>query len=243
MSYILDALKRSEEKRGDMPASSIQQAAIPLRQSERSRWRMPVMLVAVALVVGWLVIQWQAWNTDHAMISTTGVQALADPEAKVANVYSDGEEPRQAVEHRRMVQSAHQVQSTNQVQSTEPKAVDRQTGKPIFKPVSQASPVSRMNVSPQFEPEVPNAIEARDSKSMFELPLAEQQSMPVIRIEGHIYDTEPSARMVIINGHVRKEKQLISAGLVLQEITQDGVILDYHGHVFHMGVFDNRAEQ
>jgi len=67
---------------------------------------------------------------------------------------------------------------------------------------------------------------------------ATQQSMSAIKIEGHIYDENPDARMVIINGKVRKEKQTISAGLLLQEITPDGVILNYQGRSVPIGVFD-----
>jgi len=62
--------------------------------------------------------------------------------------------------------------------------------------------------------------------------------MPEIKIEGHIYDIDPHARMVIINGLVRKEKHSIGSDMLLQEITSDGVIINYKGDLFHIGVFD-----
>jgi general secretion pathway protein B len=78
-----------------------------------------------------------------------------------------------------------------------------------------------------------------NTRSIFELSPAEQRSMPKITIEGHIYDADSQVRMVIINGKVRKENQFVSDGLMLQKITPDGVILDYRGKVFHLGVFDH----
>ncbi|MDQ6992077.1 MAG: general secretion pathway protein GspB [Mariprofundus sp.] len=70
------------------------------------------------------------------------------------------------------------------------------------------------------------------------LSLSEQASLPDVHIEGHIYDKIATRRMVIINGQVRHEKQNIENGLILEEITSDGVILNYNGTVFHIGTFD-----
>jgi len=71
-----------------------------------------------------------------------------------------------------------------------------------------------------------------------DLPLEKQHALPEIVIAGHIYDESPSARMVVINGKVRREKQRFGDGLILEEITAKGITLSHHGTIFRMGVFD-----
>jgi len=213
-----------------MPAASIQQASVLLDQPRHRRLWLPIMLAVAALIVGWFIARWQAVDMQYerALPTLVGTQEFerldrvsqSDPLAKPKPLPTG---------------ALHSVQQSNSA------VTGVQTEKPVFQPISPASPVSRMHIAPPVKEETQSVQVDGDGESVFDLPLAEQQSMPAITIEGHIYDADPQARMVIINGNVRKEKQHISAGLVLQEITADGVILDYHGHVFHMGVFDHQA--
>jgi len=228
MSYILDALKRSQEKRGDMPAASIQQASILLDQPRHRRLWLPIMLAVTALIVGWFIARWQAVDMQYERALPTLV----------------GTQESERLDRVRKSDPLAKPLPTRALYLTQPPnsaVTGVQTEKPVFQPISPASPVSRMHIAPPVKEETQSVQVDGDGESVFDLPLAEQQSMPAITIEGHIYDADPQARMVIINGNVRKEKQHISAGLVLQEITPDGVILDYHGHVFRMGVFDHQA--
>jgi len=111
--------------------------------------------------------------------------------------------------------------------------------RPVFAPITPASALNRLDVStPHQDTDQPQALDTTTVKSIFELSQNQQQAMPKIKIEAHLYDDDPRSRMVIINGKVRREKQTIGAGLVLQEITPDGVLLHYQGSVYHMGVFD-----
>jgi len=70
--------------------------------------------------------------------------------------------------------------------------------------------------------EIPATQEKEDPPRRVDLPVHIQQALPPIRIEGHIYDANPSARMVIINGHVRREGQQLEGGLRLEGITETG---------------------
>jgi len=71
-----------------------------------------------------------------------------------------------------------------------------------------------------------------------DLPINEQNNLPGLKIEAHIYDDAPAARMVIINGHMLREGQSIDDGLVLEAITEKGIVLNHQGTRFRMGVFD-----
>ena len=71
------------------------------------------------------------------------------------------------------------------------------------------------------------------------LPAQTRNSLPAIQISGHIYDPTPANRMVIINGQVEREGHFVSDGLILEKITEDGIVLNYSGTLFFMNVFDS----
>ncbi|MDQ6969160.1 MAG: general secretion pathway protein GspB [Mariprofundus sp.] len=240
MSYILDALKKSDEKRGSESAALARPAAVPLGQSGQRRFVWPLMLAVAALIAGWMVAQWQASGSKPVLNQSVSDQSVSN-RAVASQAVALQPAVSQSVASGSVVHPVAEP-TLNQPQASRPVSLIKehlnpaQESKPIFKTVNASSLVSRMNDSHRFVAE--QQPESVNIKSRFELPEAEQQSLPELSIEGHMYDVEPQTRMVIINGKVRKEKQSISAGLVLQEITVDGVILNYHGHVFHMGVFE-----
>jgi len=239
MSYILDALKRSEEKRGAGFAAPNLMVTVPSQPLQHRRFVWLLLFGGLLLILGWQMIQWQSGDSNQGI----EVQRVASKTAE-----SEGVREPQTAPHPTLIRPAEAIASlpqtpvTHPVQSSRVKSVVHiQKDKPMFKSVRSMSPVSRMNTAHVAETSVRDTVPdvPSNTRSIFELSPAEQQSMPKITIEGHIYDAEPQARMVIINGKVRKENQFVSDGLMLQEITPDGVILDYHGKVFHLGVFDH----
>jgi general secretion pathway protein B len=71
----------------------------------------------------------------------------------------------------------------------------------------------------------------------YELPPAIQQEIPKITISAHFYDADPSASIVSIRGNVMHEGQEVAAGLKLERITPEGVILNYKYYRFYRPVF------
>lgn len=64
------------------------------------------------------------------------------------------------------------------------------------------------------------------------------KSLPAITISAHIYNALASKRMVIINDKVLHENKYISENLLLKNITQHGVELEFDGISFSMTAFD-----
>jgi len=89
------------------------------------------------------------------------------------------------------------------------------------------------------KPEAKMQSETRDRKiqDISKLPVNIQQALPVIHIAGHIYAKSPAARIVMVNGNIVHEGDIVASGLVLESITPDGVVFRYRGTRFHMGVF------
>ncbi|MDQ7000398.1 MAG: general secretion pathway protein GspB [Mariprofundus sp.] len=292
MSYILDALKKSEQQRAALNIPP--EAPAPPRQpvSAMPRLRLSLVILLVLLTAGWFIARLQTpdnqqsspavstqmtakpviseqtgsersiakQDASHHVVSqqtTTGqtasVQAVASapitaPAASVLQPLPGEIEKRSHT----ITKTTAKPPIQNKVRPEQPDIsaksslghapVSRSEAKvvPIFKPITPTSPVSRSTGRfPDIDTDTSQAAPANaDIRSLSELPVSVQQSLPSINIEGHIYDDRPARRMVIVNGNIRREKQPIGNGLRLEEITPDGVILSYQGNVFHMGVFE-----
>ena len=69
-----------------------------------------------------------------------------------------------------------------------------------------------------------------------ELPPSLRKQLPSLKLTGHLYSlAHPKARKVILNGIALKEKQYLDDEMMVNEITPDGVILDFQGRLFRMG--------
>ncbi len=239
MSYILDALKKSEQQRSGMSLPTQTPALAPQQASATSRFGLPLMLLAVALAAGWFFIRFQQPASHQLPLAKV---------AESASIKQHHHTPIQDRDHHKIMPSSkagpaipvtrEQQQAMSAPQA--PVSRNRPEVTPVFKPITPVSPVSRAaSQLPELPEEVTQPSPAETNiAALSELPVSVQQSMPHINIEGHIYDDNPAGRMVIINGVIRKEKQPIGQNMRLEEITPNGVILSYQGYVFHMGVFE-----
>ena len=234
MSYILDALKKSEEKRSALQQASNPMIVTPASTSVSYHFGLPLMFILLLFVLGWLLLQWQGSDQREGVevqnvIPANGAVILDSTSERVATI--EAEQQSQA--------SAFQQDSLSALLNKEEAIIHIEQEQPVFIPLTPTSPLSRIKPTLQLSrhQDQPN-LDQKNVKSVYDLPLTQQQSLPRIHIEGHIYDPDPDVRMVIINGHVRREKQTISAGLSLQEITPDGVIINDKGRMFKVKVFD-----
>ncbi len=68
-----------------------------------------------------------------------------------------------------------------------------------------------------------------------ELPPTIQQEIPKLSILFHLYSGNPGDRRVGINNRTLREGDAVAPGLVLEQITPDGMILSYKGYRFLHG--------
>lgn len=68
--------------------------------------------------------------------------------------------------------------------------------------------------------------------SFNELPIQIVKKLPQLRISILLYSDEPSSRMVRINGYTLREGQTLLNDIVVEKILNDGVILNYHDFKF-----------
>jgi len=65
-----------------------------------------------------------------------------------------------------------------------------------------------------------------------ELPEEIRSEMPPLAINVHVYASNPSGRFVLINLRKRREGETVEAGIRLERIVPQGVVLRYRDHSF-----------
>ena len=80
-----------------------------------------------------------------------------------------------------------------------------------------------------------DAAPERTPQTFAELPLSIQQEIPKLSIMFHLYSGKPKDRLVGINDRMLREGDSVEPGLVLEQITPDGMILIYKGYRFLRG--------
>ncbi|MBF0559873.1 MAG: general secretion pathway protein GspB [Nitrospirae bacterium] len=207
MSYILDALKKSEQKRrqGTVP-DLLTVHESPGEKPRKQPWG--TYVVVSLLLVGGLVSVW-LYKVRPGVTLSAQVQVPAAPPQPV--------------------QVAVPVQTPATAAVVQP--VQRET----VPPVAARVPVRETErIVEAREPRTPSKQTVMKES---ELPSAIQQELPRIDIAAHFYDADPAARIVSMRGNVLHEGQYVAAGLKLEKITPEGVILNYKDYRFFRPAF------
>lgn len=233
MSYILEALKKSERERGHGVAPGIQtvhSSSLNYHVSKRSLW--PWILIT-AVMLNLVALAYFAFNNpEHTgtlensiteessaqVVTTTGTQAAEKP--VVNNISIDSEA----------------APSQRSAQIALPATTAQTPGAQEFR--SQAS-----NRTPEV-----NAPQPSESNTRIELPISMQAvdimqlpddiraHIPNMEFSAHVYSSNPMQRSVVINGRFMEEGERMNEDFILKEITSTGVIMDFKGYLFHTNV-------
>ena len=257
MSYILDALKKSEEKRmqGTVPDVLTAQEVVYHEPKRRRLW--PYLIISVlllnALAAVWLV-PWKS-KKSNAVVESSALTKLAlrghdslsggivkpgSPAAAVAESGANTLKPASEMKplHSGAVTQPHQfspVKDGGQKKVAEvPKpATDAKESHDASVPSSQA-PAMAEPAEPKHPVDalpIPNKV-----YSLSELPLSLQQKLPSFGISVFLYSDDPASRMVKINNKMLREGDYLSEGLKLEEINQNSLILSYQSFRFRVGL-------
>jgi len=245
MSYILDALRKSDQQRqrGVPPTLLAPQAA-----SAESRPRVPtsyLVVTAVLVGAGIVVGSLRPWQSESATTPPARNPLESTPGASPATAQPrDAQQPRQETSIRGakapIPSSAVLSEDTatgRQAPAVLPPQPKRQTPSPPRKavPTGPQQTVKAFSAKPQSATPAPTA-PTQKLVAMADLPLAVRQEIPAMSISVHAYSPEPRNRLVGINDRVLHEGEDVAPGLRLEEITRDGMILRYKGYRFLRGV-------
>lgn len=248
MSYILEALRKSDQQRQRGAAPTLPAAPAPAAASRQPAFLLygllAALLVGAGMVIGWL----RPWQSEQAAPARPAPVAVRPEPIAVRPLESN---PRQAAPT--PSQMAPRPKPETRPQSATP-PVQAAPAPIAAQPQPPAHTGSKADGTrrqadalvsgrkPAPAPEQPAGNAAADAAraqaviAMAELPLALQQELPAMTISVHAYSGNPRDRMVGINNRMLREGEYVVPGLKLEQITPDGMIFGYKGFSFRRGV-------
>jgi general secretion pathway protein B len=207
MSYILEALKKSEQERHRGRTPDLQALHSLLTPTVHKRRWWPLILSLVLLFNAALILIWRDWETarpEPAATNAAVATAPTTPKPMIAPPVLQAQVPR----------------------------VPQQAVAAASAPTDTTSPATEMPA-----PVAPVQTQESRILALSDLPPEVRRGIPEMSFAVHLYSAKPSESMVSINGKMLKEGQEVSAGLKLEHITPDGMVFSYQGYTFKRGVF------
>ena len=225
MSYILDALKKSEQQRGNGKIPDVQtvhSSSLNYRDEKKAYW--PYFLI-IAILLNLIAILYFIFDKELEPGTITPQEEYTASKAETGSTQekvaaTDFASPEEISVPE--TSSKKQAASNTEILSTPTKEEPVET-KAEEKEISQ--PVKTAEDSPRE-----NIIEYHD------LPESLNRQIPTINISAHVYSSNPLQRSIVINNNLLEEGDYVLDDLILQEITVDGAIFDFDGTRFHYGV-------
>lgn len=211
MSYILDAIMKSDQQRqhGTTPTLSTAHgiAAAPKQPPFLSYSLLAALLVAAGIAIGWL----RPWQTAP--------QTPAASADKIAPDAQSGQVPGTA------------PVTANKDVPAFVAAGTREASAPFVAGVAKDTAM----VTPKAIAKTPTGSAQGNTTAVMtlaELPVPIQQDIPRMSISVHAYSGAPANRLVSINDQLLREGDTLAPGIRLDEITADGMIFSYKGYRF-----------
>jgi general secretion pathway protein B len=223
MSFILDALKKSESERQRQAGPAL----LEMRIVRPSR-RLPVwaLVVGVLLIISVAVLAWLAWHPAPAPATA----AAPVPAAGMA-----GNAPAATVAQPPV--GAAPGAPGSALAPAAPITPVAAPPTPLQTP-AQAANAATDNNPADTEPAVtPPAGSTREASSSANLHTYAELggTLPELRLDLHVYAPNPAERYAFINMHKVREGDTTAEGVQVKEITREGVVLDYRGTEFLLG--------
>jgi len=205
MSFILDALRKSETERQQQSSAEFASVATSTGPASVPRWLWIVgllLLINIAVLIGLLV------RSDNDSAQTTP--------PRVAAVES------QTPEHQ-------QNNFANQVTNARKNVPQRQAEEVTASRTASQTPI----VKPVIISQDPAAIRSREIyPTIQEVRASGTSGLPDLHLDIHVYSEAPEDRFVFINMSKYREGSQLDEGPVIAEITPQGVILGHRGASF-----------
>lgn len=219
MSFILDALRKSDaqRRRGAAPALLTPQAAPVTLERSRSFYYglLAVALVGAGIALGSL----RPWHAEQPVAATQGAMPREPGPTQSAPVAA----PAQQEMARGAQPPAPKEKSSPPAQLVSTPAATKRQRAVHASAAADARPPG-------------DAVPARKVAAFAELPVAIQEEIPSLSISAHAYSPTPRERLIGINDRVLREGEHAAPGLLLEQITPDGMVMSYKGYRFRRGV-------
>jgi general secretion pathway protein B len=216
MSYILEALKKLEEKRRSEAGPNFLSPKHSDRQNRKMHfpWR---YVIAFGLFLNLVIFLWalHPWRSEKALEKEPG-NAVRKTQVR------RGQDMGRETIAEGPGTGGRQLQPIMKTHEGRPAGYDDNVS---------AAPSQAPRPSSDDKPGKTKII------SMSELPSSVRQKLPDLSISGHFYESRPAGRVVTVGGRILREGADVAPGITLERITPDGAVFSCDGLLFHKGVF------
>lgn len=219
MSFILDALKKSENSRlrQDHPAIFDAQAAAVRRQG-LPRWGIALM---VLLGLNLLILAYALWRPSEPPAAVPTVQPESPTASAAAHTAAAPAQSRPALSRPALAAPA----PTAPALAAPPSATST-------RPMAAPPSVARRSTPPAF----PVSSEENPTLPSRDDLLAAGAAIPEANLNMHVYDASPPLRFVLLNGQRLREGEVSREGLRVEQILPSGVLLSTGGTSFMLSI-------
>ncbi len=240
MSFILDALKKSENERKRQIGPSFAEVRVRRRNDERPLWAIAIGgLLAVNLAVLAIVL---LRNTDPQPVpappGNAASAAAANPPVAVAESAphpgrAPTESPAPSPAVRSLAVEAAPYDTDAMAEFDYPSlsaAAAVPEGPPIVRRIQPPSVTGATQDVQDFGPGAdPLAGSAEDTMPTVNDIVARGTQLPDMHLDIHVYSGDPAERFVFVNMRKYTEGQPLNEGPRIERITTNGVILNHRG--------------
>ncbi len=240
MSFILDALRKSDAERQRAATPGLADIRYARRPTRRSLW-LPLLAVALVANLAVMGVQWLRRPAAPPVAAPATAPAPGAPVATAPVAVAPA-----PVVPRAPAPAVRPLAGETEAVAEPPADVPPLEGDlapaelaalelPIEEPVVVPAPVA---AAPAPVPAAPPAAAASRIRDTPLLPTADQLiaagtlKAPTLNLDLHVFNDDPARRFIIVNGARYREGATLREGPTVAEITSDGVILDNQGTRF-----------
>jgi len=203
MSFILDALKKSENERHLQSGPSFADV-----KSAAPAARLPKLWIAIGLLLAINVIVLGSLLARRVNTIPAGAPAASVP-ARIASA-----------------SSPTTTHSAPPASLPAPLPAAAAPPEPVVGQETDPPPAPE----PRLDRPVTDSYASEDSLPTMNDVIAQgQATLPDLHLDMHVYGEKPADRFVSINSHTLREGMLVQDGLRVERITRQGVVLNYRG--------------
>ncbi|HEX9207778.1 MAG TPA: general secretion pathway protein GspB [Steroidobacteraceae bacterium] len=258
MSFILDALRKSEHARQQQTGPGLAEIPVVASRPRSNVWATAAVALLVVNLVGVGVLLVHRANKDAAApaVATPATGTATAPAgpapAPAATATAPAVEPRTPAapapaapatgsnplaaeveggtgpDPTLTAGAAHVPAGPPAVTSQRPTGTTRR-GSVVYAPIPEAAEAPYTPPAPAVRAAAP----ARD-----DLPTADEVSarggVPELHLDLHVYSPTPQQRFIFVNSRKYREGETLQEGPVVEQITPDGAVLNYGGNRFKL---------
>jgi general secretion pathway protein B len=239
MSYILDALRKSDlqRRRGTAPTLLAVQEPAPERKRPGllTYGLLAAVLIGAGIVIGWM----RPWQSEQAVpVRPEPVAAKPLESAPIPSTPDPARAPFETAPQPKPELNLQNATQPKLKRTTKPERSAR--AQPAIEGLPREAGAPSTSAAPSPEQQVATAAADAASEqtviSMAELPSFVRAELPAMTISVHAYSGDPAGRLLGIGNQILREGDFVAPGVKLVEITPEGMVLDYKGYRFHRGV-------